>query len=141
MKTLSDILSDLNNPVTSSSRHALEDMPAGSSEARFAAFVERITYKPGYEVVYMPPAQAGGYSLHSGVLYMKLVLENSYRPGTETLVQFQMAVSRHVIDDVNEKYWRHLIRQFFNEFEQHELDEWLRIDGELMNDPHAGSNG
>lgn len=32
---------------------------------------------------------------------------------------------------------QHLLRDLVYQFEHHEIDEWLRFEGELLNDPHA----
>lgn len=36
-----------------------------------------------------------------------------------------------------ESYAKSWLRSALRQLEDHELDEWLRLDGELMNDPHA----
>ena len=109
-----------------------------------AQFVEDLTYKPGYEITLIFPDQATIDGLHLGppigsVAHLKIkcyVPDSTKYPHDLTLIQFQAAVPSLIED-----YPDHLLRQWFREtlrtFELHEVDEWFRINGELVNDPHA----
>lgn len=113
---------------------------------RVEALIKATTYKPGYELTLVHPVQykIEGMSLFGdeaynmfSTLHLKCYIPDSTKPPHEpTLIQFRMVVQPHIenADDFYLQHWRH---EFFSIFEEHELDEWLRHNGELVNDPHG----
>lgn len=107
--------------------------------SRFQRLIESTTYKPGYQLTLVNPVEIAGYrpSWLQAVLHIKCYVPDSTKfPHDLTLIQFQVAIPEH-IEDLDENGQRHYLRQILREFEMHQLDEWLRVDGKLVNDPHA----
>lgn len=118
---------------------------------RVEALITSTTYKPGYELTLVHPVQ-NQLRDHDGTmlqlfgdvaremfsyLHLRCYIPDSTKPPHElTLIQFQMAVLPS-IEDLSETFLYHWRRQFFTIFEEHEVDEWLRHNGELVKDPHA----
>lgn len=74
-------------------------------------------------------------------LVIKAYLPNSRQfPHDLTLIQFAFAIAPY-IEDMQDDTMRHWLQTVLREFEMHELNEWFRVDGELVNDPHATQDG
>lgn len=106
--------------------------------------IENFTYKPGYELTLVVPevARIDGMSLfpdgtQPAILHIRCYVPDSTRPPHDpTLIQFQALIPPYM-EDREERVKLHYLREILREFEMHELDEWFRYKGELVNDPHA----
>lgn len=89
--------------------------------------VARFTYKPGVRFTCEP---------RNGMVKVDLiaVTRDSRNPEAEPR---DFAVSRLLSPDLPPGLVREELVQLCTWWEQHELMEWARWDGELINDPHA----
>ncbi|UOW93136.1 hypothetical protein SEA_NOSHOW_69 [Mycobacterium phage NoShow] len=118
-----------------------------SAMPTFSDLIERFSYKPGYEFTLVHPEEAllEGERLFSAplpvsYLYLKCVVPDSTKPPHEPYtLQFQ-AVIPHNIEQHDQNGQLYYLRMILETFELHERDEWLRVDGELVNDPHKKEN-
>lgn len=121
---------------------------------RFPKFEKLITefkYKPGYELTLVNPAVALIRDHETGLmlspfnredvarmafLHLKCYIPDSTKfPHEDTLIQFQYSVDPH-IEDTPDDYQLIYLKEMLRTFELHELDEWFRINGELVHNPH-----
>lgn len=112
---------------------------------RVASFIESMTYKPGHEITLVVREQGivGGMVMHpdlprdyASLLIKGYVQDSTKFPHDLFLLQFQVAVPP-MAEDYDDKMMRYWFRETLRIFEEHELDEWFRINGELVTDPHA----
>ncbi|AZS06624.1 hypothetical protein SEA_JACOREN57_59 [Mycobacterium phage JacoRen57] len=115
----------------------------GTGFPRFRKLIESATYKPGYELTLVIPEKAEVNGAHlsfdnmPAFLYLKAYIQDSRAVCPKLFpLQFQAAILPH-IEDMPDEVQRSYLREILRTFEEHELDEWLRVDGELVNDPHA----
>ena len=122
----------------------------GSGFPKWRSLIENFSYKPGYElhlsvpeISYIKADNGERLSLHEdGVapyahLNIRCYIPDSTRPPHDlTLIQFQAMIPRYM-EDQEEKVKLHYLREILREFEMHEVDEWSRYKGKLVNDPHA----
>lgn len=98
----------------------------------FAAFVGTVEYKPGYEFV----------TEHMFTGQFRLEVRGrvecaELRDGTVVQIFFPQHIDARLwaaFGDLAKLRW---VRKAILEFEQHELDEWIRWRGERVFDPHA----
>lgn len=93
--------------------------------------VKRVTYRPGYHLEAI-------YEIDFDItkLIVQATVENTYRRGQMIPIIFQsnLPLWRHMRDD---KEAMSFIREALHDMERHESDEWIRLDGEMIFDPHA----
>lgn len=94
------------------------------------ALIKRVTYRPGYMLDAI-------YEIDFDItkLIVKMRVENTYRPGEMIPIIFQhfLPAWRHIGDDAEAMRF---IRDALHDMERHESDEWIRLDGEMIYDPH-----
>ena len=98
--------------------------------------IDRVTYKKGYkfEVV---PMQLGGFTA------LKVItppLQDTYHPDDPSRVapvQF-MFPCYMMFSDMSEGAQIAWLDRCLKEVESHEQEEWFRIDGKMVRDPHSG---
>jgi hypothetical protein len=99
------------------------------------AFIDRITYKPGWEVAYVwSPHPPGSFVL---TVYTSVNLPDSRNPGKT--VPFTNGIAISPPDFLSEQRLLLHIRSMFLAAEMHELDEWFKLDGVPAHDPHGAS--
>lgn len=89
----------------------------------------RYTYKPGWGLT---------FSEHAGWIYLDIryLAPDSRGSGQTVKIGRTQVVPAHVTvhrDPDRFQRWLHMLTR---DMELHELDEWFRCDGELVNDPH-----
>jgi hypothetical protein len=91
-------------------------------------FLERVTYKEGvtFELA---------YEFNMAKLMIQAKYLDSRHRVTPVTIMHQTIVPRHFMHD--EKLFSAYVRRCVHDLEAHEADEWLRVGGELLNDPHA----
>lgn len=91
------------------------------------AALTKFDYKPGYEI----EVQSSG----TGWVMLGMtasVPDSRGRQGSIHVFQsIQVRSSTLSLD-----FLKYVVRELCDQFEQHEIDEWLRYDGELIKDPH-----
>lgn len=109
-------------------------------------FFEKIQYKPNVTIAY----ENVGY-LGSERITVTMYVPDSRDPRNLAPSQDEVArglpprrvplvpiTASYFLDPwYSEDYSKHYIRDVLRRMEDHELDEWLRFDGKLLNDPHA----
>jgi len=90
------------------------------------AELARYTYKPGWRLTIAPHTGFGA------VLHVGYDAPDSRTPGETARIE-----SRHVIDPWDAEHLAEFVAQALRQAEMHELAEWLRYDGVMVDDPHA----
>lgn len=92
----------------------------------YAAIMARVSYKPEWEFAVFDDGM-------DTTLCITAVIGNSYRPGETVLLDIHSMIPPHTSesDFLRWLFWRIL------KIEQHEVQEWLKVDGEPPLDPHA----
>ena len=96
----------------------------------FEKVLARITYRPNVELrfdrgtVGLPPRFMVG-----------MMTEDTYNPGRHIRIVHSTYLPAGVCND--EKWALAFIRQCVHNMEAHEADEWLKLDGQVVNNPHA----
>lgn len=94
------------------------------SDDQIRQFVSRITYKPGREL-----------DAHNRTIHIRWAVPD--RDGNDCKVQLRF--SKHVPEGAPDlKFLEYFIMTFIEEIERHEMDEWFKVDGVRVRDPHAG---
>lgn len=91
-----------------------------------ASCLERFTYKPGWTFT------AGQHDTEGPTITIEVGVEDSTTPGTYTLLRIRTFVPpcRTPAD-----FYRWL-RYRLQRIEAHECDEWFRVDGVQLHNPH-----
>ena len=123
---------------------AAKDMPAAPymaepDEALVRRVVARLTYKPGwsFEVERRPFSNTSNLSLIA-----RVDEPNSRNHGQRIIGFTRRAPLRQApygYYDHTEAHVMAWVRKAIQEWECHEADEWLRLDGDLWHDPHKCS--
>jgi hypothetical protein len=92
----------------------------------FARRVQNVSYKPGTQLI---------FTLHNQIFAIEYESPDSNDSSSSLNLRYARVVPVRFIEDDEEKF-KYWIKEFFRGFEHHELDEWLRIDGERLNNPH-----
>lgn len=95
--------------------------------------LERWTYKPGYQL-YLP---AGGPDVWSGHQFELRTTQPDSRNPDDTKPLVFRAYLHPAVAAGPETFLADWLQTTIGVFELHERDEWLRRDGQLLNDPHA----
>jgi hypothetical protein len=105
------------------------------------ALLDRVTYKPGYKFRALVNREPDTFLRPNvpmvEVRYTAQDARSDYPQETEVVatVPFPLVEQLDLFTDVALfAYFRHSV---LGHLEQHETDEWFRVDGELVNDPHA----
>lgn len=97
--------------------------------------LDALTYRPNVKFEVRAPGYRGD-SLHGLLFEIHATVPDSRYPNdARTITVVHSFAVPYMFDDRN-----HIIafvRHCIHSMERHEADEFLRIDGELVNDPHA----
>ena len=113
-----------------------------SAMPTFSDMIEKFSYKPGYEFTLVHPELREDSVFKApearwSHLYLKCWVPDATKPPHEPyLLQFQATVP-HNIEFHDRNGQLYYLKMILETFELHERDEWLRVDGELVTDPHA----
>jgi len=99
-----------------------------------------MTYKPGYELTLqcLNGLDRNGYNSPVARIDVKAVIDNSRSPGTPFNLYFQQLIPVYEELITEDHITQYLVRNALRELECHEVDEWFRLDGKLVTDPHLG---
>jgi hypothetical protein len=93
-------------------------------ESEMREILSRFTYKPGFV-----------FHVRAGIpnpeFHMDMAVRNS-RAGDEVKITFWMPI----LPMASEEHFKTWVRRVVAGWELHETDEWLRFDGEMINNPH-----
>ncbi len=107
------------------------------TRSEVVTILNAVSYKPGYRLEI-------GDIWHESVLTVMLrtaEIPDASNPGRKTQIIFQKTLD--LIDlNLREAWWvQNFIYRLFQEWEEHEMYEWLKIDGVQIQDPHRGHVG
>ena len=96
--------------------------------AEMQAVVARIAYRPGWSIAVEEHEHEGAH------IRIVCTVEDSYHPGSTIDLGITSAIPPMRSEEqlVDWMLWR------LKRIEEHEVREWLRFDGEVWSDPHAG---
>jgi hypothetical protein len=117
----------------------------GGVNPKLQALIDRISYKPGTRItVWLQPEIDGRTPLGNSRTYLsvEMTLPDSRAHPVKTACwpTIEIVTSEPVPIDFlewDEKSQLQFIFMVIQQLENHERDEWFKIDGELVNDPHA----
>lgn len=96
-------------------------------------FFARVTYKPCTQFCVTPIVLSDTVRVELRALCPDVVKPAPHRPGVEVVVAHDF----HPLDMPGaEQDLLYIARKLIEAFEAHERDEWFRLDGEPVNDPH-----
>lgn len=97
---------------------------------------EWVTYKPDVHLHAYPTVDRP--LEHQGVvLQMYRDAFDSRDPTRTTRIVSQELVAGFELERMTREMLLDRVRQFIHRHEMHEADEWLKLDGEVLYDPHA----
>lgn len=98
---------------------------------QFIVFVQRLSYKPNWAIETLDPF--GGLAV---ILVVRFKAPDSTAPDHEVTVCLRKAVHPESIEHWKDDDASRFIQETIYDIELHEADEWLRLDGALVHDPH-----
>lgn len=108
---------------------------------RVKYLVERITYKPRWEIAVSRTRNLGDhigrYDIPAVWISVKLPAMDVHRPNREITLQNQKCFWEDTLESMTDKdIIKHCICNVLLDTERHELDEWFKFDGIQIFDPH-----
>lgn len=99
------------------------------SVAELVIVIEKVTYKPGWDLIVREPD-----SVQGPYLSVLVELENSYRPGETVPLRIHSPIPPCPDEDAFLGWvaWR------LGRIELHEVLEWFKVSGSPWIDPHRG---
>lgn len=105
-------------------------------------FLGKFTYKPGYKLQFWLDGERKSLTEQSIVMNMVVPVPDSTREDQKEIdIVFTQAVDMWALVRGGPDYARHLLSDFILKWERHEMDEWLRYDGRMLNNPHEKDRG
>jgi hypothetical protein len=98
---------------------------------RLKGLLERVTYKPGYHFR-LPPFDNQDYFR----LYLDAVTKDATAPGKPFMVEYHMVNWYDRLLRMNDHELLQCIYRMAIDTEIHEAEEWFRIDGKHLVNPH-----
>ena len=96
--------------------------------------VQRVTYKQNSTISMRPGAGEESYVVR---LVLSMQVHNAKFPAEHpTTIALEKKLTRNELDKLTEFRFMERLRQWWTEFELHEVDEWLKLDGATFVDPH-----
>lgn len=99
------------------------------TRAELEALLARITYKPGTRCDIGPAYD-----------YVLIRITHSVLDACNAADPTPIPVANHLrldsLEHLTERHVLQFIESAYRSFEQHEVDEWLKLDGKHINDPH-----
>ena len=95
-----------------------------------SAFTERVTYKPGYAI--------SAFVMGSGAMLriMTAMTEDADKPDDKDFVSNNYFISEQELAAMTEEHLVQVIKAQVRYLEEHEIKEWLKIDGLNVDNPH-----
>lgn len=98
---------------------------------RVSNLIRRVTYKPGWSFSVKYAATSWDY----GQLVITAQVRDSRGSQREITIQHQCIIPESMIE-LDEAYLLRWLQSCIMEVERHEMQEFLRLDGLLVDDPH-----
>lgn len=95
--------------------------------------LKRLTYKPETKIVIEWPRVHPDLSHR----WVQLTITDPRIDTTNPEREIFLTNTIIVPTPISEDHLHFDLRRFFHDFEKHEADEWLRIGGTMIHDPHA----
>lgn len=102
------------------------------SYSKLADLISRISYKPGWK--FELRRETFLYSVTSSMLIITATVKDSRNPENTVEFVMQRMVPEYLTDQELFLKW---VKHTLMECEIHEMREFFRLDGELVDDPHA----
>jgi hypothetical protein len=102
--------------------------------AEVVALIQRVTYKPGWKLrtTVEPAVRGWGFP----VVRVQLTYRAPASDGSGASVEFHGEASLSVDDRTEPDRVLAWLTAFIQRSELHEMDEWLKVDGKHVRDPH-----
>lgn len=105
------------------------------THVEFMSLISSMSYKPGYELGCKP-----NFSNTHLVLSMHYQTKDAVKEEQAT-VHLERKILPEVLNAMDHLKALQFIKSFIHDVEAHEADEWLKIRGRQIYDPHQGMNG
>lgn len=100
--------------------------------------LDRFTYRPGWTLAMEGRTAFAG--MWEGRLEVSFRPADSRDPSRTTEVSANFQLPYYVLDNRDEGLFAEWLQRCLMEAERHESREWLRRDGVIYDDPHAGTS-
>jgi hypothetical protein len=97
---------------------------------RYERILKHLSYKPNMKLELEPP-----HIFPNPALVLRAEVENSYNPGEKIKVGFRTEIPEFFNERDDHKFieW---VFQTIMKWERHEAQEWFKLDGVPLDDPH-----
>jgi hypothetical protein len=107
-----------------------------SEYLRFSELLQRISYKQNVTLSAWIDRSDIPMGLEKVYLVIEMKVPDSRGSGREKPIGGKYPVPYGLMIEHNEEQMVRWIKMMIRSAEFHEIDEWLRLDGELIDDPH-----
>lgn len=97
--------------------------------------LDKYTYKPGWDLEILTPAYSG---YETGILAIEYTADDSREEGRKIRVGSKHTIPEYIADLLPDHpdQFGHWLAEMILAVERHEAQEWLRYQGEIVDDPH-----
>lgn len=104
-------------------------------------FLGKFTYKPGYKLQFWVDSERKLKRDQSIVMNMVIPVPDSTRADhKEVSIVFTQGVALEHILRGGPDFLGQLVKDFILKWERHEMDEWFRYEGRMLENPHANES-
>lgn len=97
-------------------------------------FIDRITYKPGFSMIALRSSSDGYVSIRMSMMVPDAL---SKTPLNRLLpISTVKQIPEYSLAAITEEHLLHILKHTILSLERHEMDEFLRLDGACVTDPH-----
>ena len=104
-------------------------------------FLGKFTYKPGYKLQFWLDGERKPWSENSIVMNMVIPVPDSVGSDQKPItIVFTQAIDARAMVHGGPDFVGNRLKDFILQWERHEMDEWFRYEGKMLNDPHANDH-
>jgi hypothetical protein len=107
-------------------------MPEVDPLTRVRALLARVTYKPGAVFTVMQNPFTGFL-----IIGLTSEVQNATDPACKVQISMQVRIDPdQVLEMPDNEFYQMVLYTLVEEWETHEMQEWLKVDGKPVKDPH-----
>lgn len=104
---------------------------ASHGPSQYKAWLERITYRPNV-IIHVD------HDIYSNQIVLRIVVKTIDSRDMKTPIDIHHNRTIEAMCIRNFDDFKHLVKEALFTVEKHEFDEFFRVDGVMLNDPHKG---